>query len=128
MRRRTFRLIGLPAALAAAAAVGCASVPAPKEELAATDVAISQAERDGAGERAPLALQNARQKLDAARAAMHDGDNEKAKRLADEALADAQLAQAQALSVQAQETAAQVRRDIDALRAEAAASARATER
>lgn len=115
---RTFLLAAFAAGLAMAAGAGCASAPRPARELAAADLAVRKAEQAGATQQASLPLYRARQKLEQAREAMENERNVKARRLAEEALVDAQLAEAQARSAETQRTAAQVREDIEVLRAE----------
>jgi hypothetical protein len=105
-------------ALGALALAGCASVPAPREQVAVSNAAVNEALTAGGGQYAPRVLQNAQRKLDAARAAMAAGDNVKARRLAEEAEVDARLAAADARSTMSQQAAAQVNASIDALRAE----------
>ncbi|HET6725001.1 MAG TPA: DUF4398 domain-containing protein [Gammaproteobacteria bacterium] len=88
----------------------CASAPPPAlptSALADAQTAITQAEQANADRYAPVALDNARDKLDAAERALGpDRDNEDqyndARRLAEEAAADAQFARAQALAKQAE--------------------------
>jgi len=96
----------------------CASDPAPEREMAAAEVAVENAEEADAAARAsgPYAL--ARDKLERAREAIADGENEEARRLAEQALVDAELAEAQARSQQAEENAAELRASIETLREE----------
>ncbi|HET7370958.1 MAG TPA: DUF4398 domain-containing protein [Gammaproteobacteria bacterium] len=94
------------AVLLAACASGPESQP-PNTALADAQTAIAQAEQADAGRYAPVALDNARNKLtDAEQLLGPERDNEdhflEARRLAEEAAADAQLARAQALARQAQ--------------------------
>jgi hypothetical protein len=96
----------------------CTSGPAPEREVAAADVAVENAEEANAAARAPGPYALARDKLERAREAMGDGENEEARRLADEALVDAELAEARARSQVAQENAAEVRTSVETLREE----------
>jgi hypothetical protein len=96
----------------------CASRPAPEREVAAAEVAVQGAEEANAAARAPGPYALARDKLERAREAMGDGENEEARRLAEEALVDADLAEARARSQVAQENAAELRASIETLREE----------
>jgi Domain of unknown function (DUF4398) len=97
---------------------GCASGPAPEREVAAAEVAVEGAEEANAAARAPAPYALARDKLERAREAMGEGENEEARRLAEEALVDADLAEARARSQVAQENAAELRASIETLREE----------
>ena len=97
----------------------CASVPPPTQQLAASRAAIESAEVAGAGKDAPADLGQARDKLTAAELAANSGENERARRLADEALVDAQLAQARAATARSRENLEQNEATLRALREEA---------
>jgi hypothetical protein len=103
-----------------AAIAGCASGPAPEAEMGAAELALSQAEDAEAAARSPAPYALARDKLERARAAMADGENIEARRLAEQALVDAQLAVAEARSAVAREHAAELRQSIETLREELA--------
>ena len=96
----------------------CAGDPAPDAEMARADLAVSQAEDANAGTHAPGPYALAQDKLERARAAVGDGDNLAARRLAEQAAADAQLAEAQARSEVARQNAAELRANIGTLRDE----------
>lgn len=96
----------------------CASGEPPRAELGAADAAIQAAQRSGAGERAPVELNNARTKYQNANAAMRDEDYDRAARLAREAEIDAQLAAAKAQAETSREAARQVRQDTTTLQRE----------
>ena len=98
----------------------CASGPPPEGEIAAAEVALTEAADADAMERAPAPLALARDKLERARRAAADGDNREAARLAEQALADAQLAAAEARSATAREHAEELRVSIQTLRDEVA--------
>ena len=98
----------------------CASGPAPDAEMAAAELALDQAEDADAAARAPAPYALARDKLERARAAMADGENIEARRLAEQALADAQLAEAAARSEIARQNATELRQSIETLREELA--------
>ncbi|MGH6900067.1 MAG: DUF4398 domain-containing protein [Geminicoccaceae bacterium] len=96
----------------------CASDPAPQAEMAAAEQAVQDAEEVNAAARAPGPYALARDKLERAREAMEEDENEQARRLAGEALVDAELAEAQARSEVAQDNAAELRASIETLRNE----------
>jgi hypothetical protein len=104
----------------------CASGPAPEAELAAAEVAVDEAEEANAPAQAPGPYELARDKLERAREAMEDDENDEARRLAEQALADAQLAEAQARSEVARQNAAELRASIDTLQDELARRTRRT--
>jgi hypothetical protein len=100
------------------ALAACASGPPPDDEIAAAEVALTEAADADAMERAPAPLALARDKLERAQRAVADGDNREAARLAEQALADAQLAAAEARSMTARAHAEEVRTSIETLREE----------
>lgn len=97
---------------------GCASTPAPIEQMATSKAAITNASSAGGAEYAPLQLQSAKDKMDAAEQAMKAENYLLAKRLAEEAQADADLAVAMAGSDKAAKAAEAVQKDSHALRQE----------
>lgn len=98
---------------------GCAvQVPAPEKQVTLATQSISEAERSGAVEFAPLELKSARDKLSQAKVAMANEENLKAGRLADEALADANLAEARARSAKSQQVVEELKESIRILREE----------
>jgi hypothetical protein len=99
---------------------GCASGPVPEAEMAAAELALTQAEDAEVAARAPAPYALARDKLERARNAMADGENVEARRLAEQALVDAQLAEAEARSEVAREHADELRQSIETLREELA--------
>jgi hypothetical protein len=105
------------AALAIALAA-CATLPPPTEHIAATRAAIQSAEVAGAAQASTVELAQARDKRTAAQLAVSANDNERARRLADEALVDAQLAQAKAATARAREGLAQAEAALRAMREE----------
>jgi len=122
MRPRRPLSIWPGAAVAAAVLTGlaaCGTTPPPREELAAADLAVREADEAEAGTHAPAALRRARDKLEEARAAMQAEDHVRARRLAEQALVDAQLAQAEARSAIAQNQVSEMRESIEDLRREA---------
>jgi hypothetical protein len=110
----------LIAMTAATVLAGCASrgVPPPRAEFARAELAIEQAEASEATQYAPLALRDARQKLEAARAAAFKEDYLKARYLAREAEVDGRLALADAQTARAEQRAEDTRRSIEVLRQE----------
>ena len=88
--------------------------------MAAAELALDQAEDADAAAHAPAPHALGRDKLERARAAMADGENIEARRLAEQALFDAELAEAAARSVIARENAEELRKSIDKLREELA--------
>jgi hypothetical protein len=94
----------------------CAGGPGPDAELARADLAVSQAEDVNAATHAPGPYALAQDKLERARAAVADGENEAARRLAEQATADAELAAAQARSEVARRNAEQLRANVGTFR------------
>ena len=97
---------------------GCASSPAPTEQMALSRAAVSTALNAGGNEYAPVQLQAAMNKLDAAEKAMAKQDYPEARKLAEQAEVDAKLASAMARSAKAQKASAAVQDDIRVLRQE----------
>jgi hypothetical protein len=94
---------------------GCASDPAPTEQLRLTEQALIQARAVGASEQTPeLAL--AEQKLAAATAAMKEERYREARLQAEEAELDARLAEAAVLNEKSQLEVAELNRRIARLR------------
>ena len=106
------------ALLAALSLAGCASTPAPREQLAFANAAVSDASRAGGAEYASPEMRSAQDKLDRANQAMARNDYDHARVLAEEAEVDAKLAGARARSVKAQRAAAEVQDSIRAMREE----------
>ncbi|MCK9635398.1 MAG: DUF4398 domain-containing protein [Methylobacter tundripaludum] len=104
---RSFQMmrgIGVSAAVAIFIA-GCASIPAPTEQMAVSKVAVSNATSAGGNEFTPQALKSAMEKMDAAERAMTEQDYLRARQLAEQAQVDAQLAAVTARSAKAQKAA-----------------------
>ncbi len=113
------RLHGIGVSLAAAIVItGCASIPAPTEQMAVSKIAIGTASGAGGNEFAPLPLKSALEKMDAAERAMADGDYLLARQLAEQAQVDARLAAATARSIKAQKAASALQDDNRVLRQE----------
>ena len=90
---------------------GCATTPAPTEEMAISRAAISNANNAGADEFAPAQLKSAMEKMDSAERAMAQKDYSRARQLAELAQVDAQLASATARTAKAQKAADTVLED-----------------
>jgi hypothetical protein len=101
------------------ALVGCADkVPPPTQQVNMATQAIAQAESSGAFELAPVELKSARDKLSQAKLAMDKEENDKARRLADEAMIDANLAESKARSAKSQKVVEEIKESIRILRQE----------
>ena len=96
--------IGLTVA-AAILMAGCASTPAPVEQIAASRAAVNAASSAGANEFAPLQLKSAMEKMGGAEHAMTEKNYLQARQLAEQAQVDAQLAEAKARAAKAQQAA-----------------------
>jgi hypothetical protein len=106
------------AAVAVILIAGCASTPAPNEQMAVSRAAISDASSAGANEFAPLEFKSAVDKMDAAERAMAKKDYELAGKLAEQAQADAQLAVAVTRTAKANKAANTVQESNRVLRDE----------
>jgi hypothetical protein len=109
-------LLALGCALALVA--GCASTPAPTEQMAVSKSAIANAVSAGGPEYAAVVMKSAQDKMDGANRAMAKEDYDVARALAEEAQADARLAEKKAHSAKAQKAAAVMQDDIRVLREE----------
>lgn len=103
--------IALPAmALAGLVTLGgCASTPAPVEQLAVAEAAVQRANTTSTSENAAVELKVATVKLAAAREAMARKDHAAAQRLAEQAQVDAQLAELRSQAINAREAAQESR-------------------
>lgn len=97
---------------------GCASVPAPVEQMAISREAVSNASSAGGNEFAPLQLKSAMEKMDAAEKAMVAKDYVRARQLAEQAQVDAQLAASMARSAKAKKAADELQEGSRILRQE----------
>ncbi len=113
--RKILPALGLGALLAM---TGCASVPAPIEQLAVSTAAVANAVSAGGPEFAAGDMRNAREKLDRANVAMTAKKYEVARSLAEEAQVDAQLAGARARTAKAKKVSAELQEDSRVLREE----------
>lgn len=107
-------------AFAVLTVAGCASGQPPRAELGGARASIATAERAGAAERAPVELNNARTKLQAAEDASRQENYRKAERLAEEANIDAQLATTKAQAASSEAALQEVNKGITTLRSETA--------
>jgi len=82
--------------------VGCATTPAPTEQLAVSKAAVTSASRGGSNEFAPLELKSAMDKMEDAEKAMAAKDYPRAKQLAEQAQLDAKLAETKTDAAKAQ--------------------------
>jgi hypothetical protein len=105
-------------ALAAFAVAGCASTPAPTEQMAVTKSAIANAVSAGASQYAPVEMRAAQDKMDRANRAMSKEDYKDARMLAEAAQADARLAEKMAESAKARQAASVTQEDTRVLREE----------
>jgi len=99
-------------------ASGCASTPAPTEQMAVSRSAINNAVSAGGAEHAAVEMTSAHDKMRRANVAMGKEDYDTARRLAEEAQADARLAEKKAHSEKAQKAANVMQDDIRVLREE----------
>src|SRR5262245_8652393 len=112
------RYIGYPGLAVTLFVAACASIPPPNEQMAASRTAIESAEVAGANKTAPVEIAQAREKFTAAQLAANNGDNERARRFAEQALVDAQLAQAKASTAHSREGLEQAENAMRSLREE----------
>jgi len=112
------RTITLTAVLLSLSLTACATRDRPDAALAAGGAAFDAARAAGAAELAPQPLQQAQTKLARARALAQAGDQQGARRLAEQALVDAQLARAQSASERSRRAAEEVQASLRSLREE----------
>ena len=105
-------------ACAAVIAAGCASAPAPTEQMAVSKSAVANAVAAGGTEYAAVEMRTAQEKMDRANRAMDKEDYPTARRLAEEAQADARLAEKKAQSAKAEKAASVTQEDTRVLREE----------
>lgn len=103
---------------------GCATAQPPSSQLTATlataNETVKQAREVDAQEYAPLELQTAERKMQAAQTALAMKDNERAGRLANEAMVDARLAAVKSRSAKTQAVVRELQQSIETLREEIA--------
>lgn len=119
MIRRSFIKASCTVAMTALAfAAGCASVPAPTDQMALSRAAVSEAQSAGAPEIAPVEFRSAQAQLEEARTAFQRENYVVARRLAERAEVDAKLAETKARSAKANRAVAELRQGIEVLREE----------
>ena len=110
---------------AALVAAGCASAPEPSDtQIIRAETTIENAENTAAPEFAPAELEDAREKLTAAKLSAQEGEDERALRLAKEAELDATVAVAMAEEAEAENALREVQAGIETLRQELTEAAR----
>ncbi|WP_333872955.1 DUF4398 domain-containing protein [Methylobacter sp.] len=114
----SYRIMHGIGAAAALFIAGCASIPAPTEQMAVSKMAVSNAGTAGGNEFAPIQLRSAMDKMDAAERAMAEENYLQARQLAEQAQFDAQLASATARSAKAQNAVGAIQEDNRVLRQE----------
>ncbi len=97
---------------------GCATAPAPREQMAVARTAVADADAAGATRYDAIDLNRAHDKLNAATLALGAHDYDQAHRYAEEAEVDANLAATRTRSAKTQNAVAEVRESLRALRAE----------
>lgn len=97
---------------------GCASTPAPTEQMVTSRAAVSNASSAGGNEFAPLQMKSAMEKMAGAEQAITDKKYDQARQLAEQAQVDAQLAEAMARSAKAQKAADELQEASRVLREE----------
>lgn len=97
---------------------GCASTPAPVEQMALSRSAVSNAMALGGNEFAPVEMKSALDKMEVAEKAMVAKNYDLAKEKAEQAEVDAKLAGAKARSTKAKKAADALQDDIRVLRQE----------
>ena len=111
-------------AVAALALAGCATAPAPTEQMAVAKAAVADAVSAGGAEFAPGVFKSAQEKLDRGNAAMAAREYNDARRYAEEAEVDARLAAVTARSTKAQRAVTELELGIRALKEEIARAPR----
>ncbi len=99
---------GLGAIIAAMLLTACASAPQ-RIPIARAEQAIAHAVKNNAEATAGIDLRSGRTKLSKAKAAERNGDAERARRLAEQAIIDAQLAEAKAQAHGAERRASELK-------------------
>jgi hypothetical protein len=97
---------------------GCASTPPPTTQLAAGTAAYETARGVGAQQYAPSEFAMAQQKIEQAQLAIKAGENERARRLAEQAEADARLASAMTASARSQAAMTEIQQSLQTLQDE----------
>lgn len=120
MDKQTARVCTIAWVVALALPAGCGVTQETKDSVARSETAVMQAQQAlGNSESGAIELQSARDRLDQAKKAVKDGDDEVAVRSAQEATLIAQLATAKNRSATARKLAEDTRAGIETLRREA---------
>lgn len=113
------KILGTMLVIVGVSMSGCASAPEPADtQIVRAETNIENAANSGAQEYASSTLEDARDKLVAAKLAAEEGENEQALRLAEQAELDARLAMARAEQSEAEDSLKEVREGIETLRSE----------
>lgn len=118
MGKRSIRIVTMLTALAALFLAACAGTPPPTEKISNVEMMIQRARQNEADKYAPLELRLAEEKLQAAKSAMAEDENEEAHKKADQALADAKVAEAKARAEKARRLSDEMSESVDTLRQE----------
>lgn len=97
---------------------GCASTPAPTDQMAVSRAAVSNAMSVGGNQFAPVQMRSALEKMDSAERAMAGKDYELARQLAEQAETDAKLATEMTHSAKARQAAEALQEEARVLREE----------
>jgi len=111
-------LLILPCAILLAMAACSSTPPPPTQQLQAAELAITKADQARVADYASPELNQAREKLTAARAAVHEEKMERGGQLADESRVSAELAYARAEVVKARKVNDDMQKSIDTLKSE----------
>ena len=117
-KKNTASLIKAVALGATVSVLTACGIPAPKSEIAYAEATIQSAHNINSAEYAGVELERAKNKLQHAKSAMKDGDNEKALRLAKESTAEANLAQVKAEAGKAQAAERQMQDSLKSLKSQ----------
>lgn len=97
--------LAMTLAVGLAALGGCASTPAPTEQLAVAEAAVQRANTTSTSENSAVELKVATNKLAGARQAMASKDYELARRLAEQAEVDAEVAELRSQALRSRQAA-----------------------
>ncbi len=100
------------------AALGCASTPAPSEEIGRAKLALEQAERSGGTQHAELELKLSREELAAAERSVAAKEYEPARRSAEQAEVNARLALVKARRAEADKANQELKQTLHAMQEE----------
>jgi hypothetical protein len=117
-RMKPLPMICTSAAVLALTLAGCASTPAPSEQMAVAEAAVQRANTSGTSQNAASELQIATDKLAGARQAVNNKDYERGRQLAEQAEVDAQVAEVHAQSERSRKAAQESQDAARALREE----------